>query len=65
VSQLMQKERDEEKDGSDDGGGPDDRDIPFRIYGVKVGGERESDEQGNDKPAVVQADFDPFDMAEL
>ena len=61
----MQKERDEEKDGSDDGGGPDYLDIPFRVYGVEVGGERESDEQRDDEPAVVQADFNTLDMAEL
>jgi hypothetical protein len=39
--------------------------APRRINRVKVGGEGKRDQQGDDKPAIVQANFDTANMSEL
>ena len=65
MRELVQQQRDEEADRSDDRTSPDQGQIPFWPDGMKVAGERKRDEQRNDEPTVMQTDLDAGNSSEF
>jgi hypothetical protein len=65
MSQFMQQKRDEEEDRRRHGQAQDNGIAPLRIAGMKLGGKRKHNQEGDEKPAIVQPNFDSKDSAEL
>lgn len=61
----MQQERDEEQDRRRHGQAQDNAIAPLRIAGMKFGEKRKHNQEGDEKPAIVQPDFDSKDSSEL
>lgn len=61
----MQKEGYEEQHRGDEGGSPDRDWAPYRVDGVKMCSEGKCNQEGDDEPAVMQADFDSANTSEL
>src|SRR5580704_13081161 len=65
MSQFMQQKRDEEQDRRRHGQAQDNAIAPLRIAGMKLGGKRKHNQEGDEKPAIVQPNFDSKDSSEL
>ena len=61
----MQQKRSEKQNRGYNRNAPGPGDVPRRIHGVKVTREGKRDQQGDDKPAIVQANFDTANTSEL
>src|ERR1700678_2638015 len=55
MREFVQEQRNEEQNGGDDGGRPDDAVAGLRHRGAELPDQREADKESNDEPAVVQA----------
>src|SRR5579859_3299667 len=65
MSQFVQQKRDEEQDCRRHGQAQDKAIAPLRIAGMKLGGKRKHNQEGDEKPAIVQPNFDSKDSSEL
>jgi hypothetical protein len=61
----MQQKRCEKQNRSYNRNTPGPGSVPRWINGVKVGSEGKRDQQGDDKPAIVQTNFDAANASEL
>lgn len=61
----MQQERDEEQDRRGHCQAHDKAVAPLRIAGMKFGVKRKYNQEGDEKPAVMQPNFDSKDSSEL
>src|SRR5436853_5034957 len=65
MSQFMQQKRDEKQDRRRHGQAQDNAIAPLRIAAMKFGGKRKHNQEGDQKPAIVQPNFDSKDSSEL
>src|SRR4029077_20341720 len=65
MSQFMQQKRDEEQDRRRHGQAQDNAIAPLRIAGMKFGGKGKHNQEGDEKPAIVEPNVDSKDSSEL
>jgi hypothetical protein len=65
VREFVHKESGEEQHSSDNGRAPDNALAPLMLCSMEVGGKRKRNQNRNQKPAVMEADFNSSNAPEF